>query len=351
MIPFWAGGLIFAGGGLNYTPMLILLAALAMAPEPQSPECLTSLQEARQTYQQSLAAYARPDKDAFLAGAEGFLARFKEPWWTSCPTPAERQDLAGWKRLTETRVSSLRLSQDEERSRRMKAPDLEGVSKTVASRDAGLDSRLDKLFSGAEWAAKAEPAPVEIPAGTERKAAAAGAAPPPPSEKALQVWQKPPPKLAPKVVRTRGFLSRLVKVFDGFEDGALRRVLESPFLKSSFLKLLGTERITLYRGVSKGEVKALEENGWRYDEGDPRNLYKFATPSKGVALAYARKHRGYVVEIEAERAVPYFKLSRFWNRSVFTEASKERLILVDGEESVRLVATPTSVMKNVRLPS
>ena len=48
-------------------------------------------------------------------------------------------------------------------------------------------------------------------------------------------------------------------------------------------------------------------------------------------------HRGCVVEIQADAAVPYHKLTRFWNRLRFSKTAREHLVLVDGKEEVRLV--------------
>ena len=132
-------------------------------------------------------------------------------------------------------------------------------------------------------------------------------------------------------------LHRLIRAFDGFEDKCIRGVIASPLLKGLFLRLIGTEKAVLYRGVSKGEVRNLAAKDWRYDTSDRRNLYKFTTPDKDIALAYAHKHLGCVVEIRTDAAVPYHKLPRYWNRLRFSKTAREHLVLVDGKEEVLLV--------------
>ncbi|MCX5789640.1 MAG: hypothetical protein NTX64_14220, partial [Elusimicrobia bacterium] len=185
-------------------------------------------------------------------------------------------------------------------------------------------------------------AALPAPAGqraAESEAAEAFATNPAPGATVKIARNVPPAPDSPEArLKSRGPMYRLVRVFDGFENACIRTVIKTPPLKSLFLKLLGAEKAELYRGVSAGEMRNLAASGWRYDLTDKRNLFKFTTPDKDMAMAYARKHRGYLIKIESEQAVPYYKLSRFWNPSTSSKLAKEHLVLLDGSERIALVA-------------
>ena len=218
-------------------------------------------------------------------------------------------------------------------------PSLGSLEDALSPQEAVLrEERLEKLFHGSAWSGEETSAPVLAGASVgappiEPAKAEAGSA----RHRRGPDSPPPAPDSAKKLVTTRGRIYRLIRAFDGFEDKCIRGVITTAPLKAFFLRLIGTERTVLYRGVGKREARNLAANGWRYDTSDRRNLYKFTTPDKNIALAYAGKHQGCVIEIQTDAAVPYYKLTRFWNRLGFSKTAREHLVLVDGNEGIRLV--------------
>jgi len=129
-----------------------------------------------------------------------------------------------------------------------------------------------------------------------------------------------------------------VSAVDWVEDKTLRFVLTHPGARALLTKITGVEKAKLYRGVSTAEAEHIRANDGSYDLADERNLYKFATPNRKLAELYAKRQNGRVLEIEADEAIPYFRISGLWNTAQFEGVAQEYLVLLNGREKVRVVA-------------
>lgn len=200
-----------------------------------------------------------------------------------------------------------------------------------ASGTADMRGRLDEFYSNArksEATVACSKGPVKFFASMKRKAPAPECAPAPSSvPKAGAMADVPPVKAFKAPLKKAAFY----RFMDAIEDAALRAILSHEKSKKIFLRVFGVETKTLYRGINKYDMEKLKANNWHYPQ---QLLYKFATPDKSVAAAYAKQKEGCsLIQITTSQAIPYYKLTRFWN--FFAKMGEQEYIyLTDGSEEI-----------------
>lgn len=255
-----------------------------------------------------------------------------------CQLPAEQAaQLAGWRdevRLLAVRhgAQCVRRKGEAFVPQPVAGPAVLPAALSGAAGTADMRGRLDEFYSNARKSGDVSVAtkgPVKFFGSLKRKAAAV-------ANTDLAPAAKPKAGMMADVPPVVAFKAPLKKpkfyVFiDAIEDAALRAILSRDWSRKLFLRAFGTETKTLYRGINKYDMEKLKANNWHYPE---QLLYKFATPDKSVAAAYAKQKEGCsLIQITTTKAVPYYKLTRFFNFFVKMGA-QEYIYLTDGTEEI-----------------
>lgn len=201
-----------------------------------------------------------------------------------------------------------------------------------AAGTADMRGRLDEFYSNARKSGDisvATKGPVKFFGSLKRKAAAVANTDTAPAAKPKAgMMADVPPVVAFKAPLKK---PKFYVFIDAIEDAALRAILSRDWSRKLFLRAFGTETKTLYRGINKYDMEKLKANNWHYPE---QLLYKFATPDKSVAAAYAKQKEGCsLIQITTTQAVPYYKLTRFFNFFV-KMGEQEYIYLTDGTEEI-----------------
>jgi len=316
------------------TPGASLAADAGQGVEP----CYASLKLLRQ----DISRFEQERKPReFRKQACEFLYRLdqEDPYFTQCAVPSERaEQISQWKKEVQVLALKQGVSCPKRKAQAfMPSP----VSAPVAALPAalagasgskGLRARLDKFYSnaktlGATAAAGPQARASGLYAAVQNKKLSASPQASAAAPKAVMMANVPP---------TSAFKAPLKKAkfylfVDAIEDAALRAILSHEWSKKLFLRAFGTETRTLYRGINKYDLEKIKANNGHYP---PELLYKFAIPDKSVAAAYAKQKEGSaLIAITTTKAIPYYKLTRFWN--LFAKmGAREYIYLTDGTEEI-----------------